>query len=122
MEEERKGLRVVVCGGRSFGNRAWLYHVLRGVHRDRAIIALAHGGAAGADTLTGDWARENDVPCEVFPADWKRFGTAAGPIRNGTMLRNFKPDLVVSFPGARGTLNCIQQAMELGIPVEDHRG
>ena len=52
----------------------------------------------------------NGVVVEEFKADWDKFGRAAGPIRNAQMLREGKPDLVVAFPGGRGTANMVAQA------------
>lgn len=52
-----------------------------------------------------------------FPADWSRFGPAAGPRRNTHMLMVGKPDVVIAFPGGPGTANMIQQAMDFGKEV-----
>jgi hypothetical protein len=42
------------------------------------------------------------VTVEAHPADGKKHGRAAGPIRNQKMPEE-KPELVVAFPGGRGT-------------------
>jgi UDP-N-acetylmuramoylalanine-D-glutamate ligase len=34
------------------------------------------------------------------------------------MLNNGKPDLVVAFPGGRGTENMVKQAEAAGVPVK----
>jgi hypothetical protein len=33
------------------------------------------------------------------------------------MLREFRPDLAVAFPGASGTADCVRQALRLGVTV-----
>jgi len=53
-----------------------------------------------------------------FPADWSRHGKSAGPIRNRQMLIEGRPDIVVAFPGGKGTANMIKQAVEAGVKVE----
>jgi hypothetical protein len=53
----------------------------------------------------------------MFPAQWDRYGEAAGPIRNAWMLEFGKPDLVVAFPGGRGTADMISKARKAGIEV-----
>ena len=54
----------------------------------------------------------------AYPANWKKHGRAAGPIRNKQMLEEAKPDLVIAFPGGAGTANMVKQAREAGVKVE----
>jgi hypothetical protein len=82
--------------------------------RPKVII---HGAASGADTLAKKWARGNRCPDEAYYADWKAHGRAAGPIRNRLMIEEGKPDLVIAFPGGRGTENMKKQARAAGIEV-----
>ena len=49
-------LRVLVCGGREFRNRSFLFDVLDKFHAATPFDLLIHGGARGADRLAGDWA------------------------------------------------------------------
>jgi hypothetical protein len=53
----------------------------------------------------------------MFPADWEKYGKAAGPIRNQQILVEGKPDLVVAFQGGRGTANMVSRAQQAGVPV-----
>jgi hypothetical protein len=78
---------------------------------------LAHGGATGADALCAEFAERYDIPCKVFRADWKRLGVKAGPLRNAVMLDAFEPDVVIAFPGGRGTAHCVKIAKEKRIWV-----
>lgn len=106
-------LRVVVCGGRDYADARHLGEVLTWV----APLEMAHGGAPGADSLAGRWAEVHGVPLKVYPADWARDGRAAGPIRNARMIREFKPTLVVAFPGGHGTENMVLRALRSGVDV-----
>lgn len=108
--------RVLVCGGREYADREELYETLDSFHETRPFAALIHGAARGADTLAGEWARERGVPEITRPADWQRHGRAAGPIRNHEMLRE-SLDLVVAFPGGRGTAHMVRIAIEAGLQV-----
>ena len=81
------------------------------------IGCLGQGGAKGADELARDWARIRNVWLITYPADWDRHGKAAGPIRNEHMLREFEPDLVVAFPGGRGTQHMVSIALSAGVRV-----
>jgi hypothetical protein len=111
------GYRVLVCGGRDYSDADWLFGVLDHYHRAGAFECIIQGCARGADTLAGEWADARGVPVLPFPADWKRDGNAAGPIRNAQMLREGRPSFVVAFPGGNGTDDMKRQAKRAGVPV-----
>lgn len=48
-------------------------------------IVIVSGAASGADRLGERYAYENNYKVLRFPADWKKHGRAAGPIRNAEM-------------------------------------
>ncbi len=107
-------MRALVCGGRTFNDYEWMNEVLSSltdIHEEK-ITTVIHGCASGADTLAGQWARENNIPVVEFPANWSMHGKAAGPIRNKQMLVEGKPDVVVAFPGGVGTANMVRQAKQ----------
>ena len=54
---------------------------------------------------------------EEYPADWKKYGKSAGPLRNQRMIDEGKPDLVVAFPGGVGTADMISRAKAYNISV-----
>lgn len=81
------------------------------------IEAIIHGGARGADEGANDWAGSEHVPARAFHADWRKHGNAAGPIRNQRMIDEGKPDIVIAFPGGRGTADMVRLAEAAGIPV-----
>jgi hypothetical protein len=107
-------LRIIYCGGRDYDDR-WTVRTYVDAFKLGAIIVV-HGGARGADALVDEAARAKGHPVEVFPADWKRHGKGAGPIRNQAML-DAGADFVVAFPGGRGTADMVRRAREAGVPV-----
>lgn len=107
-------MKVLVCGGRDFKDYSKLELVLDGI-RPTEII---HGAARGADSLAGDYARSNGVLCREFPADWETYGRRAGYVRNTKMLEEGKPNLVVAFPGGKGTAMMVKIAKEAGVEVK----
>lgn len=110
-------MRIIICGGRDFTNGAFVWSRLDRLHESRPITALMQGGARGVDALAGEWAKSKaSVQRYVCRADWEVHGNAAGPKRNSRMLE-WKPDLVVAFPGGRGTANMVKQAKSAGIEV-----
>lgn len=112
-------MRVLVCGGRNYSNRDKVADVLGYLNpRDgNGITCVIHGGALGADALAAEWAIKHDITCASYAADWRTQGRAAGPIRNSLMLREGKPDVVVAFPGGRGTADMMAKARAAGVQV-----
>lgn len=112
-------MKILVCGGRDYSDRTSFYYymddLLKLYGRPMTII---EGGARGVDYLAKWFAKVEALEIETYSADWKKYGKAAGPIRNKQMLDEGKPDLVVAFPGGRGTANMIEQAEKAGIKVE----
>ena len=111
-------MKVLVCGGRNFDDREFVRIVLDRIHKETPITGIVHGAAPGADTLAGWWATINEVPNLDYPAPWRTHGKAAGPIRNQMMLDAEKPDMVVAFPGGRGTADMVDRARRAGIPTD----
>lgn len=110
---------ILVCGGRNYRDQDSVWGTLNELDRKYGLTTLIHGGASGADTLAGMWARAWGVTEWVHPADWRKHGNAAGPIRNQDMLERGKPDLVVAFPGGRGTADMVRRAKTAGVPVHE---
>jgi SLOG family YspA-like protein len=122
-------MRVLVCGGRGL-DREEVHHDLERVaieHFPRTAtdqygnylfeVEIIAGGAPGADHAAIDWAIVNWCPFKEFHANWQKHGKAAGPIRNQQMLDEGKPDLVVAFPGGRGTADMVRRSKEAGVKV-----
>ncbi len=108
-------MKVLVCGGRDYSGD--VATILSKLHLDKRISCIVTGGCSGADALAQKWAHQNDVPLTVHYAQWKLYGSAAGPMRNARMLVLDRPDLVVAFPGGRGTADMIRRAEEAGVKV-----
>jgi hypothetical protein len=110
-------MKVIACGGRAYEDDVIVDIVLDHLHRKTPVTLLIHGGATGADVLARSWAMRRGVPTDTYPAAWQHHGLAAGHIRNGWMLREGQPDLVVAFPGGDGTADMVRQARGAGVPV-----
>lgn len=106
-------MKVLVTGGRDYNDPACVYRYLTQL----APKVIVHGHATGADALADTWALHYAVEVRRYPADWKAHGRAAGPIRNQQMLDVEKPDVVLAFPGGRGTADMVRRAKAAGIKV-----
>lgn len=110
-------MRILVCGGRDYLNWAKMGNVLSQLFNDGDT--LIHGASKGADFMSEYTVRRYGfkVTVERYPADWDKHGKKAGIVRNSKMLVEGKPDLVVAFPGGRGTDNMISIAKTAGVKV-----
>lgn len=109
-------MRLLVCGGRSYSNKDFVFSCLDGVRKKKGITCVIHGDATGADRLAKLWAQMNDVEDIPYPADWT-MGRRAGPIRNERMLKESMPDGVIAFTGGAGTMNMVRLARSAGVKV-----
>jgi hypothetical protein len=108
-------MRVLVCGGRDYLDRDRLFMELDALRLARGVTVVISGCARGADTLGLEWAEARGIEVTRFPADWETHRRAAGPIRNQQMLDEGNPDLVIAFPGGRGTADMVRRATAAGI-------
>ncbi len=107
---------LVVCGGRDYADRARVREVLAEYPPDETVVY--HGCAKGADTLVQEEAEKLNIWTGGIQAAWKKYGRAAGPLRNRQLLAK-EPCLVIAFPGGRGTRDMVAEARRRGIPVRE---
>lgn len=122
-------MRVIVCGGRYFGDAPFMWRTMDWLHRsmpEPGISGVIDGASddvtgpyMGADYWAHQWAIVRDIPTRRFHAKWSAQGRAAGPLRNAEMLSRGDAEMVVAFPGRRGTLDMLRQAKAAGLFVVD---
>lgn len=108
--------KVLVCGGRRYSDWPKFCEVLNDYHDRKNITHIIEGGADGADRYAYRYAIINGIQSVQCVANWGHHGDAAGPVRNRAML-DLGPDLVIAFPGGKGTANMVRISKTLGIPV-----
>jgi hypothetical protein len=128
-------LFIVAGGGRALDwSPLRIASALQAQAAGRLVHRLFHGGARGADQAIAAAAAQLGWSIEAMPAEWARYGPAAGPIRNGQMLRRASEEataygrisatgvLVIAFPGRKGTASLLDQARRLQgrtpLPIE----
>ena len=111
--------KVVVAGCRDFAD----YELLKEKcdfylqNKKPEIIVIVSGHASGADALGEHYAQERGYETEIYPADWKTNGRAAGPIRNAQMA-TVADALIAFWDGKRrDTKNIVCTATEQGLQV-----
>jgi hypothetical protein len=108
-------MRLLVCGGRDYANKEYVDNVLNVFKDTYDIDLIVEGGAKGADQLAHEWAVTNKIPALRIFAEWNKHGKSAGYIRNARMLSETSPDIVIAFPGGKGTNNMIALAKKAGV-------
>ena len=121
-------MKILVCGDRNWLDYALICRTLDPIllsmpdEYPSTFITIIGGNAKGADTMAGIYAKAWALSLEVYPAEWKKYGRAAGPIRNQQMLDEGKPDRVIAFHDdiehSKGTKDMVARAKKAGIPVE----
>lgn len=100
-----------ISGSRGITDGDWVVDLLEELfQRDApAETRIIVGDAKGVDAIIAAF-----YDCEVFKADWDRYGSAAGPLRNEEMVE--QADVVVAFwdGKSRGTRDAIIRAISMG--------
>lgn len=115
-------MRVLICGDRNWTDKGAILHELRLLVEDaEGQVTVIDGMARGADTLGFQCGQELGLQYERYPAQWDKYGRAAGPIRNQQMLDEGQPDLVVAFhdnlDASKGTKDMVTRARKAGVQV-----
>lgn len=111
-------LRFIVTGNRDYADVATMRAVLVCVPRGSIIV---HGAATGADSIAHDLCNEFGLVSEPHPAQWAKWGKAAGPIRNREMVALGANGILAFgdlFDGTKhtGTGDCFFAALRAAIP------
>lgn len=109
-------MRILVCGGRDYNDWDTVHKALE-MFRSSGKNTLICGMAKGADSLGLRWAELYGYEVEKYYPDWNKYGKSAGFRRNSDMLNLGKPDVVVAFPGGKGTAMMVDIARKAGVKV-----
>ena len=101
-------MRTIIAGSRTIKKFSLVEHAI--IDSGFDISEVVSGEARGVDTIGEAWAAKNAIPIKCFPADWQRFGKAAGPKRNEAMAA-YADALIAVWDGkSRGTASMITLA------------
>lgn len=114
-------MRILVTGSRTWTDASMIANALVDAvgDADPADVTVVHGDHPfGADALADHAATELGLTVEPHPAEWKRYGPAAGPKRNASMVAAGADICLAFYHGpSRGTRDCANRARYSGIPV-----
>ena len=115
-------MRVAITGGRKIITDI-VAPYMDLVHTKIGITVLIEGEAIGIDKAGKAWAESCGVPVLAFPIrpeDWRLYGLSAGPRRNQKMIDIGKPDILVAFPGGRGTGDMVRRSRAAGLRIIEY--
>jgi hypothetical protein len=110
-------VRICVAGSRTITDRERFDPILEAflAWAGKEPFALISGDARhGPDRMVIEWAKEHNVPCFKFPADWDNLGKRAGMVRNGVMRKNITHLLAIWDGQSRGTKEMVESTMKIG--------
>lgn len=111
---------MLVTGDRNWTKTRPILRELKKLPKNTIVI---HGAARGVDSIADLVAINLGFERKPYPADWNKYGKAAGIIRNRQMLQeNPNIDLVLAFhehiEESKGTKNMIEIAKMARIEVK----
>lgn len=108
--------RILVCGGRYAFDTNFIFATLDEYRKFFApVFCIIQGEARGTDYIAKCWAKRNGIACIGVEANWDFYDKSAGPTRNYWMTQFCSPELILAFPGNKGTENMVQTGKRLGI-------
>lgn len=112
--------RILVAGCRFYENykqaEVYIDFCLQNIKKENSFIFVS-GACRGADRLGELYAQKHGYAIERYPADWERYGKAAGPIRNQQMV-NISDYIICFWDGkSRGTKSTIDFARLVKKPI-----
>lgn len=108
-------MKIAIVGSRDYDDQGEIDRCVWSLPPDTEVVS----GAGGiVDKTAEDSARERGLNVTIFPADWKRYGKAAGAVRNREIAKY--ADRVIAFwdGSSKGTKITIDIFRSLGKPVE----
>lgn len=110
-------MKLIIAGGRDFSDYDLLTREVETLIVGESHVEIVSGGAKGADRLGEFFAIDHDLPIKRFPADWDRYGKAAGFKRNSEMA-DYADHCICFWDGkSKGTGHMINLANNKGLVV-----
>lgn len=111
--------KLIVAGSREMPReftRAYVRAYVKSLGMPRLVL---HGDCRGVDKDAGSWFKAKGIKVKPYPADWDRYGDAAGPKRNSKVVPLGDALLVIRFPDSVGSADILKKARRAGLHVVD---
>jgi YspA, cpYpsA-related SLOG family len=108
-------MRTIIAGSRLIINPNVVEEAIKRCGWKPSVVLSGH--AMGVDRLGEQWAEDNGVVVELYPAEWGKYGKSAGYKRNVLMADNADALVAVWDGKSRGTGHMIRIARDRGLSV-----
>lgn len=107
-------MKVIIAGSRGIIDK----NIVNQAIKDSGfkISEILCGCAKGVDDLGRQYGKENDIPVVEYPANWTKYGNAAGIMRNIVMSKKCDALIAVWDGKSRGTKHMIECIEKLNLP------
>lgn len=115
-------IRLQITGSRDFKDEKIIQELLSPFPPENVEIVI-HGDARGTDRIAGRIATElfGVDKVKALPANWDLYGIGAGSIRNGQMIRFYRPNRALAFfsnaGNSKGTSDMVWRLVRSKIPT-----
>lgn len=114
-------IRLIVAGSREGVSRGLVHvYISQWIEEHGVPDLVVHGDYRGVDTYAKMWAKKMGIPTKPFPANWKKYGKRAGPLRNQEMAEFSTHLLVIHTPNSKGSRDMKKAARRVGLHITDH--
>ena len=114
-------MKVIIAGSRTIEDYEYVKDVIK--RSNFTITEVVCGKASrGVDALGERYAIENDIPVKPFYANWKKFGKAAGMMRNNDMADYAEAIIAIWDGSSRGTKDMIKKSSNLMLFYDIYKG
>jgi hypothetical protein len=107
-------MKVVIAGSRTIRDYEAVARAIK--LSGWEITEVVSGTAKGVANYVEMWGEINSVPIKKFPADWDKYGKAAGPIRNAAMAEYADAAIVLIENKSTGATNMVAQMKKRNKP------
>jgi len=115
-------MNLIIAGGRNFTDYGLLEKevllFLKSHKKKNEKVSIISGRAKGADTLGERFADKYGIEKILKPANWEKYGKAAGHIRNSEMAEISTHCIVFWNGSSFGSKNMIETATKKGLKLK----
>ncbi len=106
-------MKIIIAGSREEFTYEFVEEKITFIINPSKSDVIVSGCARGVDSHAIQYAKDRNLSCELFPADWDNLGRKAGPLRN-IQMGDYADMLVAFWDGkSKGTKHMIDYMISI---------